>query len=125
MGASWAGSNGYEGMNLQNLPNSTSSGAISSSSVGSASSMERLKILINSSTPIIVMETVEEVRALMLVRAACSDLSLPIFEWTIADGLVRSGGDGAGATRTLSAVSHEGLAPKTAMYNTPAPVQRV
>jgi ATP-dependent 26S proteasome regulatory subunit len=37
------------------------------------------------------METVEEVRALALVRAACSDLNLAVFEWTIADGLVRSG----------------------------------
>jgi ATP-dependent 26S proteasome regulatory subunit len=110
-------------MNLQNLPNSISSGAISLGSVNSTSSMERLKILINSSTPIIVMETVEEVRALTLVRAACSDLSLPIFEWTIADGLVRSGGDGAGGARTLSAISHDGLAPKTAMYNTTDPVQ--
>jgi hypothetical protein len=35
--------------------------------------LERLKVLINSSTPIVVMETVEEVRALTLVRAACSD----------------------------------------------------
>src|SRR6202795_1761245 len=88
--------------------------------------LERLKILINSSTPIIVMETVEEVRALTLVRAACSDLGLPIFEWTIADGLVRSstGSDGAASPRTLSAaISHDGLAPKTAMYNTTDPVQ--
>jgi len=29
---------------------------------------------------IVVMETVEEVRALMLVRAACSDLSMAVFE---------------------------------------------
>jgi hypothetical protein len=35
--------------------------------------LERLKVLINSSTPIVVMETVEEARALTLVRAACSD----------------------------------------------------
>jgi SpoVK/Ycf46/Vps4 family AAA+-type ATPase len=54
-------------------------------------SLERLKVLINSSTPIVVMETVEEVRALTLVRTACSELSLAVFEWTIADGLVRSG----------------------------------
>src|SRR5208337_2411755 len=54
-------------------------------------SLERLKVLINSSTPIVVMETVEELRALSLVRMACSELSLPVFEWTIADGLVRSG----------------------------------
>ncbi len=54
-------------------------------------SLERLKVLINSSTPIVVMETVEEVRALALVRTACSELNLAVFEWTIADGLVRSG----------------------------------
>jgi hypothetical protein len=50
-----------------------------------------LKVPINSSTPIVVMETVEEVRALSLVRLACSQLSLAIFEWSIADGLVRTG----------------------------------
>src|SRR5467141_1007472 len=53
--------------------------------------LERLKVLINSSTPIVVMETVEEVRALTLVRAACSELNMAVFEWTVADGLVRSG----------------------------------
>lgn len=53
--------------------------------------LERLKVLINSSTPIVVMETVEEVRAVSLVRAACSELNLAVVEWTIADGLVRSG----------------------------------
>jgi len=42
-----------------------------------ATSLERLKALINSSTPIVVMETVEEMRALSLVRLACSQLSLP------------------------------------------------
>src|SRR5216684_2168012 len=53
--------------------------------------LERLKVLINSSTPIVVMETVEEVRALTMVRAACSELNMALFEWTVADGLVRSG----------------------------------
>src|SRR6202795_5134355 len=63
--------------------------------------LERLKVLINSSTPIVVMETVEEVRALTLVRAACSDLNMAVFEWTVADGLVRSstGSDGAASPR--------------------------
>ena len=56
-----------------------------------AKSLERLKVLINSSTPIVVMETVEEMRAVSLVRQACSDLNMAVFEWTIADGLVRSG----------------------------------
>jgi ATP-dependent 26S proteasome regulatory subunit len=54
--------------------------------------LERLKVLLNSSTPIVVMETVEEKRAVMLVRAACAELNLPVFEWSIADGLTRIGG---------------------------------
>jgi hypothetical protein len=53
--------------------------------------LDRLKVLINSSTPIIVMETSEEVHAVSMVRAACSQLNMATFEWTIADGLLRSG----------------------------------
>jgi len=53
--------------------------------------LDRLKVLINSSTPIVVMETSEEMRAVSLVRAACSELNVATFEWSIADGLVRSG----------------------------------
>src|ERR1700677_3331164 len=53
--------------------------------------MDRLKVLINSSTPIVVMETIEELRAVRMVRIACTDLNLATFEWTIASGLARSG----------------------------------
>jgi SpoVK/Ycf46/Vps4 family AAA+-type ATPase len=53
--------------------------------------LDRLKVLINSSTPIVVMETSEEVHAVSLVRAACSQLNMATFEWSIADGLLRSG----------------------------------
>ncbi|MGH9537891.1 MAG: hypothetical protein ACRD3H_08200, partial [Terriglobales bacterium] len=55
--------------------------------------LERLKILLNSSTPIVVMETVEEMRAVRLVRVACSALNLATFEWSIASGLTRCGSD--------------------------------
>src|SRR5215813_9166814 len=55
--------------------------------------LERLKVLIDSSTPIVVMETVEETRAVRLVRAASSPLNLAVFEWSIASGLVRCGSD--------------------------------
>jgi len=55
--------------------------------------LDRLKVLIDSSTPIIVMETVEEMRAVRLVRAASSPLNLAVFEWSIASGLVRCGSD--------------------------------
>jgi len=53
--------------------------------------LDRLKVLINSSTPIIVMETSEETQAVNLVRAACTELNMATFEWTIADGLLRCG----------------------------------
>jgi ATP-dependent 26S proteasome regulatory subunit len=55
--------------------------------------LERLKVLIDSSTPIVVMETVEEMRAVRLVRAACASLNLATFEWSISSGLVRCGGE--------------------------------
>jgi SpoVK/Ycf46/Vps4 family AAA+-type ATPase len=98
------------------------------------SPIDRLKVLINSSTPIIVMETVEEVRALTLVRNACSELSLAVFEWTIAEGLVRSGsgvgpgiGPGQGGSETglhTFTGSDAGAAvAKAAVYNTTDPVQ--
>jgi hypothetical protein len=88
------------------------------------SPLDRLKVLINSSTPIVVMETVEEVCAMSLVRTACSDLSLPVFEWTIADGLVRCSSDVAVAAQVQATTgSGASLAPKTAMYNTTDPVQ--
>jgi hypothetical protein len=91
------------------------------------SPLDRLKILINSSTPIVVMETVEEVRALSLVHTACSDLSLALFEWTIADGLVRSGSGAAvpqpRATIMGNAAGSSTAGASTAMYNTADPVQ--
>jgi ATPase family associated with various cellular activities (AAA) len=108
--------------------------------------LERLKVLINSSTPIVVMETSEEMRAVALVRTACSELNMATFEWTIADGLVRSGasparaGSGSPGThsqsRTILGPSGEaerltravmnsdaGAATGTSMYNTREPVQ--
>ena len=56
-----------------------------------ADAIDRLKVLIDSSTPIVVMETVEEMRAVRMVRIACSNLNLATFEWSIASGLVRCG----------------------------------
>src|SRR5713226_168393 len=94
-----------------------------------ADALERLKILLNSSTPIVVMETVEEMRAVRLVRVACSSLNLATFEWSIASGLVRCGSDvgelvpepshlSAGAT---GYDSHDPGA--QALYNSKEPVQ--
>jgi hypothetical protein len=51
--------------------------------------LARLKVLLDSSTPIVAMETIAEVRAVRLVCAASTVLNLAAFEWTIASGLVR------------------------------------
>ncbi len=56
-----------------------------------ADALQRLKTLIDSSTPIVVMETVEEMRAVRMVRSACAALNLATFEWSVASGLMRSG----------------------------------
>jgi SpoVK/Ycf46/Vps4 family AAA+-type ATPase len=61
--------------------------------------LDRLKVLINSSTPIVVMETSEEMRAVSMVRSACTDLNMAVFEWSIADGLLRTGASSATETQ--------------------------
>ena len=98
-----------------------------------ADPLERLKVLINSSTPIVVMETVEEVRAVSMVRGACAELNLAVFEWSVADGLVRSGTNApaipaAALQMRINAVRHaaDAHAPESsqaAIYNTLDPVQ--
>jgi hypothetical protein len=78
-----------------------------------ASPLDRLKVLINSSTPIVVMETIEELRAVRMVRVACTDLNLATFEWTIASGLARSGTNSTELQfeSALPPGGNEGLAP--------------
>jgi hypothetical protein len=88
-----------------------------------SASLDRLKVLINSSTPIVVMETVEEVRAVSLVRLACSELNMAVFEWTIADGLVRCGSGVAASMAAPSSMRAEAAGPKTSVYNSTDPVQ--
>lgn len=65
-------------------------------------SLDRLKVLINSSTPIVVMETSEEMRAVNMVRSACSALNMATFEWSIADGLARAGSGAAPEGQKMS-----------------------
>jgi len=98
-----------------------------------ADPLERLKVLIKSSTPIVVMETVEEMRAVGMVRTACAELNLAVFEWSIADGLVRSGTNApaipaAALQMRINAVRHAADAntpesTQAAIYNTQDPVQ--
>jgi SpoVK/Ycf46/Vps4 family AAA+-type ATPase len=91
--------------------------------------LDRLKILIDSSTPIIVIETVEEMRAVQLVREASSPLNLAVFEWSIASGLVRCGSDApVSAEAKFPGAAHAPLrqsdeATSNAIYNSREPAQ--
>lgn len=67
-----------------------------------ANPLERLKVLIDSSTPIVAIETVEEMRALALVKTASASMNIPVFEWSIADGLTRSGTAPSAVEQALS-----------------------
>ena len=88
--------------------------------------LERLKILLDSSTPIVVVETVEEMRAVRLVRAACSSLNLATFEWSIASGLARCGSDVGEAVPEIGhsapTLGHD-QAGTQALYNSKEPAQ--
>ncbi len=89
---------------------------------------DRLKVLLDSSTPIVVMETVEEICAVRTVRAACAALNLATFEWSIASGLARCGGDAVlppvelGKLPPHAAGSGDDPNPQ-AMYNSRDPAQ--
>jgi len=96
--------------------------------------LARLKVLLDSSTPIVAIETVEEVRAVRLVRAACTALDLAAFEWTIASGLVRCGSEvgevvadpresGSGHGAAYGAAAQQALANTKAIYNSQEPAQ--
>ena len=96
--------------------------------------LDRLKVLINSSTPIVVIETAEEMRAVRLVRVACASLNLAAFEWSIASGLMRCGSsvgevvtEGFGFPATGRQSGAEGLDSieqnAKALYNSREPAQ--
>jgi len=95
-----------------------------------ADPLARMKVLLDSSTPIVAIETVEEVRAVRLVHAACAALNLAVFEWTIASGLVRCGSEvgevvaeSRGSTAAYGAAAQEAPANSKAIYHSQEPAQ--
>ena len=74
-----------------------------------ASALERLKVYIKSSSPIVVVETLEEMRALEVARSAALELDLAFFEWSIADGLTRT--DGTFSKLRLTSETAAGMPP--------------
>jgi hypothetical protein len=57
-----------------------------------STSIHDIKTLILSFHPVIVMETVEEDRVLSLFRSTALELEMPLFEWSITQGLIRAPG---------------------------------
>lgn len=52
-----------------------------------------LELLIESRYPIIAIESFEEQRVELILQRTALDLEMPLFVWTVADGLRRSGSD--------------------------------
>ena len=57
-----------------------------------STSIHDIKTLILSFHPVIVMETVEEDRVFSLLRSTALELEMPLFEWSITQGLIRAPG---------------------------------
>src|SRR5208283_1043925 len=66
--------------------------AISSQATASAAQREKLCLLINSRNPIITVETSEEQRFLEMLAAAAQELNVPLYIWSVTEGLGKAGG---------------------------------
>ena len=51
---------------------------------------EDLRVLVQAKSPLILIETYEELRALALIKRLAVNLMRPVFQWTITDGLQRT-----------------------------------
>lgn len=60
-----------------------------------------LRVLVQAHSPLIVIESYEEPRALMLIKRLAINLMRPVFKWTITDGLQRL--DSEQASQTFNA----------------------
>lgn len=56
-------------------------------------SIRHFQTLVMSFHPVIVIETVEEERVQALINAVANDLQMAVFDWSVAQGLVRSQGN--------------------------------
>lgn len=54
---------------------------------------EDLRVLVQAKSPLIIIETYEELRALALIKRLAVNLMRPVFQWTITDGLQRTDRD--------------------------------
>jgi len=60
--------------------------------MGGQDARKQLALLVNSSYPIIYLETWEEARATEILALVAEDLGVPLYVWTLTEGLARAGG---------------------------------
>jgi SpoVK/Ycf46/Vps4 family AAA+-type ATPase len=60
--------------------------------MSSRDARRELALLVNSHYPLIYLETWEELRAEEILTLVAQDLSLPLYDWTLSQGLARVGG---------------------------------
>ena len=75
-----------------------------------------LVLLVNSSYPIIYLETWEEARATAILAGVAEDLGVPLYEWAATTGLARAGGapifnsqDPGQALAAITSITGDGL----------------
>ncbi len=66
--------------------------AVTAQTTASAAQREKLCLLINSRNPIITVETSEEQRFLELLNAVAQELTVPLYIWSVTEGLGKAGG---------------------------------
>jgi ATP-dependent 26S proteasome regulatory subunit len=67
-------------------------GTVCRPGTGSAEGRDRLRLLINSRSPIIVVESSEEQRLVEMLACVAQDSGVPLYSWSITEGLARYGG---------------------------------
>src|SRR5512139_4316773 len=77
-----------------------------------------LNALIDARFPILVSETYEESRLLARVREICTARDVPLFVWSLADGLKRSTETGAvyNTNEFTEALKHVDATPQNGLY---------
>ncbi len=72
--------------------------------------VQEIQNLVLSYHPLVVMETVEEERIEALLKAVTDDMQLPLFEWTVVQGLVRATGEAPWKTEYAPPSAQKGVA---------------
>jgi len=73
-------------------PASGGVGVSGGAGAASQAKQEQLRLLINSHNPIITVETSEETRFRELLGRVAADLGVPLFVWSVTEGLAKAGG---------------------------------